>query len=272
MSESLTISDRGAIRHLQMTGVPRRGNPLSRALTLELRDAVRAAEADDQVSVIVLSGTETHFSVGADLKELHLMSAAGAVLAGWLGEFDQLAQAAKPMIAAIRGHAVGGGLELALACDMIVCADDASLSLPETGIGLIAGQGGSQRLIQLAGRAVAADMILTGRIVGGAEAVALGIAARSAPAERLVDEAHAVAERIAARSPAAIRFAREVLREAGEGHLRQSMRIERPSGRPCSRHRRTQASRRRVSGETGFLRGDASRFAHTDAHSSAVLQ
>jgi len=109
----------------------------------------------------------------------------------------------------------------------MVCALDANLALPETGIGVIAGQGGTQRLLQLAGRAIATDLILTGRALSGIEAGALGIAARVVPAERVLDEAVGIGRQIAKRSPPAIRFAREVLREAAEQPIRQSLRLER---------------------------------------------
>lgn len=155
------------------------------------------------------------------------LTATEAVLADWLTEFDRIARARKPIVAAVRGHAVGGGFELALTCDMIVAAEDARFSLPETGVGLIAGQGGTQRLIQLAGKAIATDLILTGRVLSGSEAQALGIAARTAPPAAVLDTAQEVGEAIAARSAASVRFAREVLWEASEGHLRQSFRIER---------------------------------------------
>ena len=175
----------------------------------------------------MLAGTETHFSVGADLTEVNEMAGVDAVLADWLEEFDRFAQARKPTIAAVRGHAVGGGFELALSCDIIVCAEDANLALPETGIGVIAGQGGTQRLIQMAGRAIASDLILTGRALSGREASALGIAARSCPAEKVLEEAIAIGQKIAERSAPAVRFAREVIREAAEHPMRQSLRMER---------------------------------------------
>src|SRR5205085_12432584 len=117
----------------------------------------------------------------------------------------------------VRGHAVGGGFELALYCDLIVAADDARFALPETGIGVIAGQGGSQRLVGLAGRAIAADLILTGRELSGAEARNHGIVARSVPANEVLATAIAIAEAIARRSAPAVAFAREVLLEASEG-------------------------------------------------------
>lgn len=227
MTDSLEIEDQGLIRILHMTGRPKRGNPLSKELANALCGAIVEAEQDDSLLALVLTGTETHFSVGADLAEVSQLTASKAVLTDWLDEFDRISRSSKPVIAAIRGHAVGGGLELALACDLIVCADDARLSLPETGIGVIAGQGGTQRLISLAGRAVATDMILTGRVVMGSEAVSLGIASRCCAPENVIGEALSIANAITKRSPAAVRFAREVLREAAEGHLRQSFRIER---------------------------------------------
>jgi len=227
MSPSLETSDRNGVRLLAMTGVPSRGNPLSAELTDALHSAVLAAENDESVKAIVLAGTERFFSVGADLRDVDRLTATEAVLADWLAEFDRIARARKPIIAAVRGHAVGGGFELALTCDMIVAAEDAQFSLPETGIGVIAGQGGTRRLIQLAGRAIATDLILTGRVLSGREARELGVVARTAQSAAVMDTAQEVAEAIAARSAASVRFAREVLWEASEGHLRQSFRIER---------------------------------------------
>ena len=227
MTTSLTASTDGPVRILTMTGQPKRGNPLSRELAGLLVAALIDAERDEVVHAVVLCGTATHFSVGADLSEVHAMTAIDAVLADWLDEFDRFAQAKKPTIAAVRGHAVGGGFELALSCDLMVCADDANLALPETGIGVIAGQGGTQRLLQLAGRAVAADLILTGRSLSGQEAAAYGIAARVAPSDQVLPTAIDLGKQIALRSPPAIRFAREVLREAADGPIRQSLRLER---------------------------------------------
>jgi enoyl-CoA hydratase/carnithine racemase len=225
--ELIAVTDDGAVRIVTMTGQPRRGNPMSAALASALLAAIDAAGRDDGVKCIVLAGTPTHFCVGADLKEVSRLRAADAVLAGWLDDLDALRRARKPIVAAVRGHAVGGGFELSLYCDLIVAADDARFALPETGIGVIAGQGGTQRLAALAGRAIAADLILTGRELSGREALAHGIAARVVPPDDVLRTAVDVAKAIAQRSQAAVVFAREVLFEATEGHLRQSLRIER---------------------------------------------
>jgi len=224
--ELITASDHDAVRLLTMTGASR-GNALSRELENALGDAVRAADDDERIRAVVLCGTERHFSVGADLGEVSRLRPSAAIAARWLDNLDELRRSRKPLIAAVRGHAVGGGFELALCCDLIVTAEDARFALPETGIGVIAGQGGTQRLITLCGRAIAADLILTGRTLSGREAYDYGIAARIAPATAVVDAALAVAQAIAARSAIAVAFAREVLHEASEGPLRQSLRIER---------------------------------------------
>ena len=226
-AQPVTATDHGPVRVLTMTGEPRRGNPMSAELAGALLAAIDAASRDRAVKCLVLAGTVTHFCVGADLKEVAKMRAVDAVLGGWLTDLDAIRRSPKPIIAAVRGHAVGGGFELALYCDLIVAADDARFALPETGIGVIAGQGGTQRLVSLCGRAIAADLILTGRELSGREAHAYGIAARAVPAQSVVETAIAVAQAIAARSAPAITFAREVLLESTEGPLRQSLRIER---------------------------------------------
>ncbi|HSW16466.1 MAG TPA: enoyl-CoA hydratase/isomerase family protein [Ramlibacter sp.] len=223
----VSVEDRAAVRIITMTGEPRRGNPMSQALAQAVLSALADAMADASIRSVVLAGTETHFCVGADLVEVSKLQAVEAILSGWLDELDAIRRSPKPIVAAVRGHAVGGGFELALYCDLIVAAEDARFALPETGIGVIAGQGGSQRLIGLAGRAIAADLILTGRELSGLEAKAHGIAARAVPAHDVLETAVAMAQAIARRSAPAVAFAREVILEASEGPLRQSLRIER---------------------------------------------
>ncbi|RYF31876.1 MAG: enoyl-CoA hydratase [Comamonadaceae bacterium] len=223
----IAVESRAAVRIVTMTGVPRRGNPMSPQMAQALLDALADAMTDDTVSCVVLAGTATHFCVGADLVEVAKLQGVEAILSGWLDDLDAIRRMPKPVIAAVRGYAVGGGFELALYCDLIIAAEDARFSLPETGIGVIAGQGGSQRLIGLAGRAIAADLILTGRELSGKEAESYGIAARTVPAAEVLETAIGVAEAISRRSRPAVAFAREVILEASEGTLRQSLRIER---------------------------------------------
>lgn len=227
MTNLTSISDDGAVRTITMTGVPRRGNPMSASLADALLKSIEAANQDDAIRCIVLAGTPTHFCVGADLTEVAKLNGIDAVRGRWLDNLDAIRRSAKPIVAAVRGHCVGGGLELALYCDLIVAAENAHFALPETGIGVIAGQGGSQRLIVCCGRTIAADLILTGRVLSGMEAATYGLAARVVAADDVLPTALEIARAISARSAPAIAFAREVLFEASEGHLRQSLRIER---------------------------------------------
>jgi enoyl-CoA hydratase/carnithine racemase len=200
---------------------------MSALLAGELLRVIQIAVDDPAIRCIVLAGTSRYFCVGADLKESFGFKAVDSVLAGWMSGLDSLRKCPKPIIAAVRGAAIGGGLELALYCDLIVASEDAKFALPETGIGVIAGQGGSQRVAALAGRSVATDMILTGRVLSGTEAYALGIVARVAETEKVLEVSMQMASDIADRGPAAVQFAREVIFEATEGALRQSLRIER---------------------------------------------
>ncbi|MDB5849993.1 MAG: putative enoyl-CoA hydratase [Rhodoferax sp.] len=228
MNDTLVhAADEGPVRVITMTGTPRRGNPMSAQLARALLEAIDDASRAPDVKCLVLLGTPSHFCVGADLTEVAQMRAVDAVTSGWLDNLDTIRRCPKPILAGVRGHAVGGGFELAMYCDLIVAAEDARFALPETGIGVIPGQGGAQRLAALAGRAIAADLVLTGRSLSGLEALAHGVVARAVPSAQVVDETIAVATAIAARSAPAVAFAREVLFEATEGPLRQSLRIER---------------------------------------------
>ena len=225
-NEFVSVTNHGPVRQIAMDkGV--RGNTLSEAFVETLLNEVKAAEKDDSVKVIVLSGSERHFCVGMDLKIVAAKNAVTAVETRWLEDIDQLRQCRKPIIAAVRGYAVGGGFELALYCDLIIAAEDAKFALPETGIGLIPGQGGSQRLVAMCGRAIATDLVLTGRVLSGQEAANYGIAARIFPASRLIEETIEIGQAIAQRSSVALTFAREILHEATEAPIRQSLRIER---------------------------------------------
>lgn len=227
MTTSIKTETIGPVRVIRLTGMPKRGNPLSTTLMRDLLGVVHEAERDDAIRCLALFGTPNHFSVGADIEEMVDKRAIDWAEAGWMDDWDTLRSSRKPIIAGVRGHAVGGGLELALLCDLMVCAEDARLALPETAIGVIPGTGGGQRLMALCGRAVATDMILTGRVLSGREAGNFGIAARVVPAEQVEDEVVAMGKAVAERSATAIAFAREILRHASEGPITQSLRIER---------------------------------------------
>jgi enoyl-CoA hydratase/carnithine racemase len=159
-------------------------NALNIQVQEELRAAAAQATADDGVRAVIVYGGEKVFAAGADIKEMADMSYVDmAKRAGALtSAFDAVARIPKPVVAAITGYALGGGCELAMACDWRVVAEDAKLGQPEIKLGIIPGAGGTQRLARLVGPARAKDLIFTGRMVDAAEALAIGLADEVVPA------------------------------------------------------------------------------------------
>ncbi|MFV2086507.1 enoyl-CoA hydratase-related protein [Micromonospora sp. LOL_021] len=162
-------------------------NALNAAVQEELREAARTVADDDRVRAVVVYGGEKVFAAGADIKEMADksyvdMAARAAQLSS---AFDAVARIPKPVVAAITGYALGGGCELALACDWRVVAEDAKLGQPEIKLGVIPGAGGTQRLARLVGPARAKDIVLTGRMVDAAEAERIGLADRVVPADQV---------------------------------------------------------------------------------------
>jgi enoyl-CoA hydratase/carnithine racemase len=166
-------------------------NALNIAMQEELRAAAAAVTADESVRAVIVYGGEKAFAAGADIKEMLPMSDVDmAERAGPLSSaFDAVARIPKPVVAAITGYALGGGCELALACDWRVAASDAKLGQPEILLGLIPGAGGTQRLARLVGPARAKDLVLTGRTVSAAEALTMGLVDRVVPAQSVLDTA-----------------------------------------------------------------------------------
>jgi enoyl-CoA hydratase/carnithine racemase len=169
-------------------------NALNTQVQEELREAATAASADPEVRAVIVYGGEKVFAAGADIKEMADMSyvdmaARAADLSSALGA---LARIPKPVVAAITGYALGGGCELALACDWRVVADDAKLGQPEIKLGVIPGAGGTQRLARLIGPARAKDLVLSGRMVDAEEALRIGLADRVVPAAEVYDTAVAL--------------------------------------------------------------------------------
>jgi enoyl-CoA hydratase/carnithine racemase len=158
-------------------------NALNTQVQEELRDAAAQATAEAGVRAVVVYGGEKVFAAGADIKEMAEMSYVdmSARAAALSSAFDAIARIPKPVVAAITGYALGGGCELALACDWRVVAEDAKLGQPEIKLGIIPGAGGTQRLARLIGPARAKDVILSGRMVDAAEALRIGLADRVVP-------------------------------------------------------------------------------------------
>jgi enoyl-CoA hydratase len=203
-------------------------NALSAALLAQLVSALQDLDADDEVRAIVITGAgDRAFAAGADIKEMSDATPTSLAETGGFGQWDELRAIRKPLIAAVRGFALGGGCELAMACDLIVAGQDARFGQPEIRIGVMPGAGGTQRLTRAIGKARAMDMILTGRVIDASEAERIGLVTRVVPAESTVDEALALAAQIATMPPLAVTAAKRSINEAYETSLTQGLADER---------------------------------------------
>jgi enoyl-CoA hydratase len=203
-------------------------NALSFGLMAELADTLATLDADPAIRCVVLTGAGARaFAAGADIRELLEQTPSQLESSGSFAPWDRIDRVGLPLVAAVRGFALGGGCELAMACDVIVAAEDAVFGQPELTIGVIPGAGGTQRLPRALGPAVAADMVLTGRRLDAREAERAGLVSRVVPVERLLDEALEVAARIAAGPPLAVRAAKRAIRAAQEVPLAEGLAAER---------------------------------------------
>lgn len=203
-------------------------NALSGQLVSELAAAMKAADADDAVRCIVLTGSEKAFAAGADIKEMASKSYVDVLTDDLFGpEIEAIQRIRKPVIAAVAGYALGGGCELAMMCDFIICADNAKFGQPEINLGVIAGIGGTQRLTRFVGKSKAMDMNLTGRFMDAAEAERSGLVSRVVPVDRLLDEAMGAARKIASKSAIAAMVAKEAVNRSYETTLREGLLYER---------------------------------------------
>jgi len=203
-------------------------NALSFDLLDDLVAALQSLDADPSCRAVVITGSGTRaFAAGADIRELAPQTSASLHAGGRFEAWDRLAEIGLPLIAAVRGFALGGGFELAMACDMIVAAEDATFGQPEIKIGVMPGAGGTQRLTRAVGKARAMGLILTGRTMSAAEAATSGLVTKVVPAESTVDSALELAGRIAAMPPLAVRAAKVAILDAAEGSLHDGLARER---------------------------------------------
>jgi len=208
------LSIDGAIATIMMSR-PEALNALNNQVLHELKDALAQVRVNRDVRVVIITGEGNAFIAGADIKEMQALAAEPAKIRdftefgqGILRDIETLPQ---PVIAAINGFALGGGLELALACDIRIASSEARLGFPEVGLGIFPGLGGTQRTTRLAGRGVAAELIFTGDLIGAEEAVRVGLLNRVVPPTQLMDTARKLAERIASRAPVAVAKAKAAI-------------------------------------------------------------
>ena len=225
--QCLKVETRGRVGIITMYR-PEALNALNNELTSEITAALRAFEADPDIGAMILTGDGKAFAAGADIKEMQPKTYSQMYRENLYGDqFDRIARVKKPIIAAVAGHALGGGCELALVCDFIIAAETAKFGQPEITLGIMPGLGGSQRLTRLVGKSKAMDMCLTGRMMDAAEAESCGLAARVVPAELLMDEALKAAGKIAAQSSPAAQMVKEAVNRALETSLAEGLHFER---------------------------------------------
>jgi enoyl-CoA hydratase len=204
---NLIVDAGGAVRVITLDR-PAVLNALNDALLRELSFALERFDADDAVRAVIITGSgEKAFAAGADIGELAaLPSAEAARSAAQFGQriTRQIERMRTPVIAAVNGYALGGGCELALACDIRIASENAKFGQPEVNLGIMPGYGGSQRTARLLGRSMAMYLCLTGEIVDAAEALRIGLVDRIVPAAQLMTETKRVAETIASRAPLAV--------------------------------------------------------------------
>ncbi len=203
-------------------------NALSFDLLRELASALEALDADPNCRAIVLTGAGARaFAAGADIRELAIQSSASLTADRDFDAWGRIDAIGLPLIAAIRGYALGGGCELAMACDMLIAGDDARFGQPEIHLGVIPGAGGTQRLTRAIGSARAMELILTGRTIDADEAFTAGLVTKVVPADATLDAALELAASIAGMPPQAVRAAKGAVRAADELALTHGLAAER---------------------------------------------
>lgn len=206
---------------------PAARNALTDDLLRSLADAAHAADVDPAVRAIVVSGSAKVFASGADLHSLAERTAMDAFDGSRTRQWSVLRELRTPTVAAVSGFCLGGGAELAMMCDVVVASPTLRLGLPETMLGLLPGAGGTQMLPRTVGKAVAMDMVLTGRILDADEAMAMGVVSRLAPEDGWLELAEEVAAAVASRSAVAQKLAKQAVRTAFETGLTAGVEAER---------------------------------------------
>ncbi|OGR83228.1 MAG: enoyl-CoA hydratase [Elusimicrobia bacterium RIFCSPHIGHO2_02_FULL_57_9] len=198
-------------------------HPLMEGLVGALEDFERAPS----IGCIIITGNAKAFAAGADIKEMDHATTAEISRDPHLSRWDRVGKCAKPVIAAVSGFALGGGCELALACDMIVASETAVFGQPEINIGVMPGAGGTQRLTRILGKTRAMEMVLTGKRMTAREALAAGLVNRVVPVESYLEQAKKLAHEIAAQPPMAVRMAKEAVLKALDVDLDAGLALER---------------------------------------------
>ncbi|MCA0426337.1 MAG: enoyl-CoA hydratase/isomerase family protein [Bacteroidetes bacterium] len=229
MNYEFILVDEQAQPHIALIRLnrPKELNALNLQLMLELKSALQSLDQNDAVRCIIITGNEQAFAAGADIKQMESRTPVDLIKIDQFETWDQIRKTSKPVIAAVSGFALGGGCELAMLCDMIVASESAKFGQPEIKIGIMPGAGGTQRLTRAVGKALAMEMVLTGKFISAQEAHAAGLINRVVPDELYLDEAFKLAKEVAAMSPISIRLAKESVLKAFETGLQEGLFFER---------------------------------------------
>jgi enoyl-CoA hydratase len=228
MYKTLTYEKKENIGFLTINR-PEKLNAISNELISELKELLDEIENDEEMRVLIITGAgDKAFVAGADIKELVDRDASqGRRVSKERQEiFSRIENLPVPVIAAVNGYALGGGLELALACSIRICSEKAQFGAPEVKLGIIPGDGGTQRLPRLVGLGRAMELILTGDFIDAQEAYRIGLVNKVLPQEELMDKATELATKIASRPPLAVRFAKEAVNRSQEGDAASGFALE----------------------------------------------
>ncbi len=202
-------------------------NALNMALMVELVDTLEALDRDMNVGCIVVTGNEKAFAAGADINEMIDVTAMEMLYRDQFARWDRMRKIKKPMIAAVSGFALGGGCELAMICDMIIASETAKFGQPEINIGVMPGAGGTQRLTRAVGKAIAMEMVLTGRMITADEAFRVGLINKVVAVEFYLKEAIAWGKEIASKPPVAVRLIKDAILKSFDTTIEGGLEFER---------------------------------------------
>ncbi len=206
---------------------PKALNALNSPLLDEVMDAMSAFNNDDETGAMILTGNDKAFAAGADIKEMEGKTAIDMLMTRSLTDRFELERLTKPIIAAVSGYALGGGCEIAMSCDMIVASQTAVFGQPEINLGILPGAGGTQRLTNAVGKALAMEIMLTDRRLNAEEALRYGLVNRVAPLDEYMDLAISIAQKVASKSQVAVRLTKEAINKAYETSLEEGLAYER---------------------------------------------
>jgi enoyl-CoA hydratase len=226
--ETILAEQRGRVGLVRINR-PKALNALNHQVMNEICVALEDFDAREDIGAMVITGDERAFAAGADIKEMVESSPIEMLERETIELWDRVAAVKKPVIAAVAGWCLGGGNELAMACDMIVSSENAKYGQPEINLGVIPGAGGTQRLTRAVGKAIAMEMVLNNRQLDALEALQLGLVNRVVPEERYLEEALQLAAEIAARAPLALRIGKQMINQAYETSLKEGIADERRS-------------------------------------------